>query len=119
MGNHKQNPKLKNKWRKKGEGGGEEGHGRVWGFSKCKRLKKVRVPIKHERPMTIEFQTPLKNKIKQGKKKLTKEKGNWGKWLGLGFDGCDKYEELEASEDIFSFSNFFLKEKGREMLNVS
>lgn len=77
------------------------------GLASVKELKKARVPIKHERSMTIKFQTPLKNKIKRCKKKLTKEKGNWGKWLGLGFDGCDKYEELEASEDIFSFSNFF------------
>lgn len=33
------------------------------GLASVKELKKVRVPIKHERPMTIEFQTPLKNKI--------------------------------------------------------
>ena len=64
---------------KKKNGGGEwegrkdmEGLG---GLASVKELKKVRVPIKHERPMTIKFQTPLKNKIKKGKK-LTKEKGN-------------------------------------------
>lgn len=106
MGNHKENPKLKNKWRKKGEG---EGHGRVRGFSKCKRIEESKSAYKTWKA----YDHRVPNSLKKGKKKLTKEKGNWGKWLGLGFDGCDKYEELEASEDIFSFSNFFLKEKGR------